>query len=384
MDYTQRFPWWRRDASLIAVLVAMAAVAFTGTYFFTKSYQRRQDSLAREWFRRGETSLTNGHPKEAVEELRTALRYSDTPKYRLKLAQALATDGNDQTDQAIAYFLNLWEEQPGNGLYNLELARLYARKNTTRLATQYYNGAIYGAWDENPAEQRREARMEYIQFLLNNNSPTQAQAEAITLAAGVPPHDIPGRFQAADVLMKTGEYERALEEYASLTRNDPARAALGAGNAAFQLGRFRSAAKYLNTAVDRGTQDSRAATRLEQAKSVVEADPAQRGASAAERARRVSEAYIVAGRRLQQCAEAQKQQLEITNPTTDLQKLYAEWASAGLKASPAKLARDPDARDDIMELVYRIEETTSRMCGQPSGTDWALLMLSRYGDGVLR
>jgi hypothetical protein len=167
-------------------------------------------------------------------------------------------------------------------------------------------------------------------------------------------------------------------------QGDPARAAFGAGNAAFQLGRFRSAAKYLSTAVERGATDPQAATRLEQAKLVLTVTPNERRTSAAGRARRVSEAYIVAGQRLRQCAEAQKQQVETTNPTTDLQKLYAEWATTRPKANPERLAQDPDARDEIMDLVSRIEETTSRMCGQPVGTDWALLMLSRHGDGVLR
>ena len=46
--------------------------------------------------------------------LRTAMLYQpDGRDYRLRLAQALAANGD--SDQAIAYFSNLWESQPSCG-----------------------------------------------------------------------------------------------------------------------------------------------------------------------------------------------------------------------------------------------------------------------------
>lgn len=378
---TQNFPWWRNDASVIAALVALAVVAFTVTLFFTHSFQSRQQMLAQRWFLRGENNLKNNDPRSAIVDLRTAMLYEpDGPTYRLRLAQALAANGD--INQAIAYFLNLWEEQPGQGLYNLELARLYSRDGQPKKATQFYNSAIYGAWDNNPAEERRQARLEYIDFLLANNSKTQAQAEAITLTAAVQPSDVAARFLAADVLMKTGEYDRALEQYLSLSRSDPARATLGAGQAAFQLGHFRSASKHLQTAIERGAKSAFVNSQLQQAKLVLALNPVQHRLSGAERARRVANAYATAGQRLHQCAIATKQRLDIEPPTTDLQKLYDEWSAMGPAPNRRKLANDPDQRDEVMDLVSRIEENTSRTCGLPTGADWALLMLSRFGEGV--
>jgi len=372
------FPWWRRDASVLAAMIALAAVAFSLAYFYTRSYQRHEDALARKWFQTGESDLTAGSPKQAVDDLRTALLYKpESPDYRLRLAQALSAAG--QTNQAIAYFLNLWEGQPGNGLYNLELARQYARTNETRLAVQHYNAAIYGAWDNDPAEERRRARLEYIDFLLSHNSPTQAQAEAITLQAGVLPHDIPNRFIAADVLFKTGEYDRAFDEYRNLLRNDAVRANLGAGLAAFQLGWFQSAVRYLSASK---VNDSAANFRLDQAKQVLAADPSQRRLAPEERARRVQSAYERAGQRLQQCASIQRQPVDLPVPITQFQKLYQEWSVNGPVKDLNDLARDPDHRDILMDLVGRIEQITARACGTPAGPDWALLMLARYGEGV--
>src|SRR5690242_14106777 len=102
MNDTDIFPWWRKDASILAALLALAAVSFVITFFFTRSYQKRQQALAERWFQRGETSLKQGKPQEAIIDLRTAMLYQpDGPQFRLRLAQALAA--HNETPQAIAY-----------------------------------------------------------------------------------------------------------------------------------------------------------------------------------------------------------------------------------------------------------------------------------------
>lgn len=373
-------PWWRNDAVIFAALVAIAAVAFAATYAITASYGRREDALARRWFRQGQTDLDAGRSNQAVADFRTALSYSrDNPQYRLRLAQALAAD-ND-IPQAIAYFLNLWEGQPGSGLFNLELARLYARSGDPRKAAQYYNNAIYGAWPDDPGLRRREARVEYIKFLMTQNQMAQAQAEAIALDAATPPGDTIGHMMAANLLLTAGDAEHAMAEYEALRKSDPAQSALGAGRAAFQLGRYRTAAEQLHTAIEHGVADPAARIMLDQAESILDLDPWKRGISAADRAKRVTTAYVQAGARLQQCAAAKQQQLEVTPATTDLQLLYDQWKKAGT-ALP-RLSRDPDFRDSVMDLAFQIEGATARDCGNSSdATDHALLALSKYGEGV--
>ena len=375
-------PWWRNDAVIFAALVIVAAIAFGTTYAITKSYARREDSLARHWYQLGDSDLSANHPKQAVADFRTALLYSrDNPQFRLRLAQALAAD-ND-VPQAIAYFLNLWEEQPGSGLYNLELARLYARDNDARKSAQYYNAAIYGIWPTDPVLHRRAARVEFIKFLLVQHQQAQAQAEAIALAASVPPGDIAGRLQAADMLVTTGDYDHALNEFSSLLKSAPAEAALGAGRAAFELGQFRSAAEYLHQAIEKGNKNPLAENLLARAQQVLNLDPWERHISADERAKRVTTAYVQAGDRLQQCAALKQQQLAVIPATTDMQQLYAEWLRTSVDAR--KLAHDPDLRDSIMDLVFRIENATASDCGAtPVGPDWALLTLARDGEGVQR
>lgn len=373
-------PWWRNDAVIFAALVLIAAFAFATTYAISASYGRREDSLARHWYGLGESHLNNRQPAAAIADFRTALLYSrDNPQYRLRLAQALAA--NNDVPQAIAYFLNLWDEQPGSGLLNLELARLYARDNQPRNATRYYNNAIYGLWPDNPVVHRRQARIEYVKFLLIQHQTAQAQAEALALTAATPPADTDGRLQAANLLLTTGDPEHALLEYEALKRAAPAQASLGAGRAAFELGHFRSAAEHLRTAIEHGVDDPGAKTTLAQAEQVLSFDPYERHISNEERAKRVTTAYVQAGDRLQQCANNKQQQLVVIPAITDLQMLYADWTKA--EANLRKLSRDSDLRDSMMDLAFRVENATAADCGQPtSGPDWALLMLSRYGEGV--
>jgi len=311
-----------------------------------------------------------------------ALLFSpDNPEYRLRLAQALAAD-ND-IPQAIAYFLNLWEQQPGNGPINLELAHLYARDHQPRQASRYYNNAIYGIWSDDAVARRRKARVDYIKFLMDQQQTTQAQAEAISLAGSIPPGDMDGQLQAADLLLATGDNDHALTAYDSLLKVDPARAGVGAAKAAFQMGYFRTAAERLRTAVEHGAQDPEAKRMLARAEAVLALDPAQRHLSNADRGKRVSTVYVQAGARLQQCAAQKQIQLQVVPPTSDLQLLYSDWNRNSSQLS--QLARDPDIRDFMMDLAFRIEAATASECGQPtSDSDWAIQMLSRYGDGVER
>jgi len=375
-------PWWRNDAVIFAALVAIAIVAFATTYGITRSYQRRQDALSRRWFQRGQDDLASGKAKSAVGDFRTALLFApDNPQYRLRLAQALSAD--NEIPQAIAYFLNLWEQQPGSGPINLELARLYARDRQPQQASHYFNNAIYGIWTDDPVSHRRQARTEYIRFLLDQQQTTQAQAEAISLAGAVPPGDTEGELQAAGLLLATGDADHAFTAYDSVLKYAPAQAALGAAKAAFQLGYFRTAAERLRTAIEHGVNDPAAKSMLSRAEAVLALDPSQRHLTNADRAKRVTTVYVQSGSRLQQCAAQKQIELQAVPPTSDLQLLYSDWTRNGPQLS--QLARDPDIRDFMMDLAFRIEATTAAECGPPtSDNDWAIQMLSRYGEGVER
>ncbi len=195
-----------RNELLLASLAALI-VLFIATGFSVTAYHAKEHSLAQRWYVRGERDLTAGHAEAAIEDFRTALIYSHNDALiEFKLAHALTVAG--QLRKARAYLLALWEREPGNGTVNLELAQLSARLGSVQEAIQYYHDALYGQWDENPAENRRMAGLDLAEFLIRIGQKAQAQAELIALTGGLP-NDPPLETRVGSLLMQTGEYEHA-------------------------------------------------------------------------------------------------------------------------------------------------------------------------------
>ena len=173
-----------------------------------------------------------------------------TRSRRLRLAQALAAAGRDA--EARAHLLTLREGTPGDGLINLELARLAARDADVPHAAQYYRDAIEGAWDRAPDTRRREARLELADLLVRHGPPAAAEGELIALAADLPPD--PGlHVRVGDLLMEAQQVRRAFDVYTAALRLDPAsvRAAQGAGESAFP-GQLRDRPTLLRAGCGRG------------------------------------------------------------------------------------------------------------------------------------
>ena len=54
------------------------------------------------------------------------------------------------------------------------------------------------------------------------------------------------------------------------------------------------------------------------------------------------------------------------------------------KAAKLRPPRNDGALDEIMDLVFEIEQQTQATCGTPDGLDQALLLLSQDRNGVER
>ena len=395
---------WRREATIIISLVAVGVLLFAVAWVLTRTFERRRDALARRWFNAGQQALTASQPQTAVADLRSALFYKDDDLYRLRLAEALAQA--NYTDQAKAYLLNLWEERPGSGNINLELARVAAQQHNTADAMRYYHGAIFGVWESDAIERRLETRLELVRFLLQQNQTSSAYAEISSLAASIPPDNPEMRTTAGDLFARTGDSANALTQYEMALKNDPhSFAALsGAAREAFASGKFRRAKQHLNAALREHPDDSALITLLEQTDLVLASDPLERYLPREQRVQRALTAFNQAGVRLQQCGapvslSASPATKKISNgadvnasagsanahkAAQDLAPLATEWNNLRPSMSARSLSLNSDLLENGVDLVSRIEQATDKTCGHPTGLDWALLQLANYGSEVER
>ncbi len=359
---------------LFAILSALAIVFFLFVGGLSKMYHAQQDSLANRWFSRGAADLNAQKFDAAMIEFRTALRYSrDDYDYQLNLAKSLI--GLRRTAEARSYLVNLWERRPENGDVNLALARIAAQNDETDQAQRYYHNAIYAAWPADELTQRRETRVELIEYLLKIKANEQAQAELIALAANLGDDPVQ-QVRAGDLFLRVQDYEHALASFRmalkSGRRNEAALA--GAGSAAFQLGQYAVAYKYLESALAESPADAQSAALLKTTELVMRMDPFQRGISAAHRNKIVTADFATAGERLKSCGL-----LPVTDAASS--NLATTWQEMKGRITERNLERDPDLVESAMDLVFEIERETANTCGTPTGADRALLLIAKSHEG---
>src|ERR1700722_12900717 len=317
-------PYLAREPLLLAALAALALVLFAAVGGLSRAFHAQQQALGQRWFNRGVADLKARNFDAAIAEFRAALRYSrDDYTYQLNLAEALRGLGHN--GEAQAYFINLWEREPEDGLVNLELARIGAQRGETQKALRYYHNAIYATWPGDQEVERRETRLELIEFLLKIGAKAQAQAELVALSDNLangssqdePSQDGSSQHEAAqdeaaqqeriaELFLRVQDYEHALAAYRAALRSDrhnPA-ALAGAGMAAFDLGLYPVAQRYLQVAAAAEPGDAQIAATLKIAEQALEMDPFRRDISVAQRDRIVVQAFASAGERVRACNRA--------------------------------------------------------------------------------
>ena len=367
----QSLKWYStREPIILLVLTVIAVAFFLAVSVLSKAYHARQASQAEKWYRRAAYDQKRGYLDRAASEFRAAELHSrGNFNYQLGLAQTLAALG--RTDEAYSYLLNLREKQPESGTVNLELARIFAKKGDAATAIRYYHNALYAAWPPDAENQRLAGRLELIEFLLRQNDKTQAQSELLALAANLPP-DAGVHSQMGDLFFRSQDYEHSLAQYQEVLKanaKDPA-TLRGAGQSAFESGRYGLARRYLQAAVEANPSDSTSAELLNTAELVLNMDPFLRRISVSQRHQIVINAFATAGERLKACT--------ITGTTGP--SFESKWKEMKPHISKLGLKQDPDLVDTAMNLVFAIEQSASAQCGAPAGKDQALLLISRLRE----
>lgn len=374
----------RRDILLLVLLFTIAVALFLFTRSMAAKERQLDTNVAAFWFSEGQGQVRSGEMEQAVDSFRKATnRDHDNRVYVLALANALAAAGH--IDEARQALLRLRESAPENGEINLYLARLVAKRGDVAEAVRYYHNALYGLWTGSQIdEELRNVRVELINFLIVHQQHSAALSEVLILGASIPEGDGAGQIEAGQLFLKAGDSEHALRHFVralALSRNNAA-ALEGAGNAAFQLGDYARASRYLEAALAQGSGSDSDRQLLDVTRMILSNDPLASHLRTAERNRRVMVDFDQALRRLQSCLSQRADGKD--KATLGLQALETDALAMQSKLRPGNLVRDPELLGSAMELISKIEETTNITCGEPSGLDRALLLMSRKHQGALQ
>lgn len=252
-----------RDVTALLSLFAVTVILAALTYFLFTSFSKHRENLAQRWLGRGRAAMASGHPEQAVQALRSALEYEDRQRQidlqretEIELATALAAAGQDS--EAMAYFNTLLEAEPGNGLINLQIARLSVKQGHEDAAIESYQRALDGTWHGDGYLRRLQVRLELSEYLLRQHDTARARGELIT-ASGNAPDEPNVKLRIASLLEQAQDSASAFEIYRKLAVNRPPRleALEGAGRAAASMGRYLEAKQYLTRALNDAALETR-------------------------------------------------------------------------------------------------------------------------------
>lgn len=359
-----------RELVLLLVLVGVTIAAFFGTRSIADSNEALRRRQAAAWHDAAQRTPRGQDAGAAVVALRRAvLKDRDNRQYRLELADALAARRLD--GEARRVLLALRDTQPEDPEANLRLARLEARAHGADAARRYYENALSSLWRPEQADERRRVRVELIEFLLAHAERARALSELLLLAATLP-EDPAVQAHVGRMFLAAGNARLALDHLALAVRLDSTNAVAlaGAGEAAFDLGDYTRALRYLKGAA---RDDARAEELRDVTELVLRHDPLEPRLRAAERGRRLLSSLHQAAQRLDSCLGAPligaKESLDA------LRRELLDFETAFQGRPPQQIV---DLAADGVDLVYRAERAAEQHCtAEPTPFDRALVLIGR-------
>jgi tetratricopeptide (TPR) repeat protein len=367
----------------LVVLIVLSVVVVIG-FLLTRAVARANDRLrlddAAVSFAAAERDLAAGRHDEAIAAFRRAATIDRTNRqYRLALVRALVTARQDNAARQV--LVGIRQLSPEDSEVNLQLAQLEARQGDTAAAIRYYQNALYGAWRVNDESRRREARVEFVRYLLAHDERSRALSELLILSANLP-DQVTSQLEAGTLFRRAGDSRRALDHFRHALRLDPdnGRALAGAGESAFDLGDYTAARGYLRAAASdpASPEYGRSTELLQVADLVLERDPLRPRLSLRDRWDRLATGVSRAHERLQTCIAGGTSLTE--DDRRSLESLLAEIVAFEHAHAHPLRDRAIEPVEAGLNLVYRAEQRTAP-CSPPSVLDRALLIVGhRYDD----
>jgi tetratricopeptide (TPR) repeat protein len=362
------------DVVVFMTLTLVSLTLYGITTLLFRSFERHRQHLAVHWSQVGHDEMLQGHPEQAAASMRQAVSYSPSNRdYDLLLARALADAGH--TDEAVNYFLNLWESTPGDGFINLELARLFRKKGLSQESVRYYHASIFGDWPGDAPSRRRGIRLELSDYLASLHQNSAARAELLIASGNAPDNvhidlTLGGKFEAM------GATVDALNSYKKATVENPHNvdALMAAGRMSLESGDYEAARQFLDVAGAQTQQPGELRDRVlamkYDADRLFELSTSDR-LPAKERAEHLLLGKTIAEKRFDACS---KEPGAATSPA--MMGLKSRW-SAVKKTRADEIEVNPTLEIMIAGLIRDAEIATSVACGPPSGDDAFLLKLAR-------
>jgi len=366
-----------RELMVLLVLTAAVVIGLFVTRAVAHANHRLKLKDAAVWSAAAERDLADGRSESAITALhRAATIDPHNRQYRLALAVALVALHHDSAARQV--LVGMRQTLPEDSEVNLLLARLEAREGNTAGAIQGYQSALYGTWAADEDGRRRQARVEFVRYLLAQGEQSRALSELLILSGNLPDR-LPFQIETGELFRDAGDPRRALDHFRRALRlaPDDRRALAGAGEAAFELGEYAAARAHLRAAdPDRSTpQSARLAELRDIADFVLERDPLRPQLSFRNRWDRLRLATSRARERLAAC---------FGSPSLEPQR-RRDLESLGARIAALEAAHRRRSRERAIEpiemglsLVYQIERQTAG-CAAASPLDRALLLVGdRY------
>jgi tetratricopeptide (TPR) repeat protein len=357
-------------STILVTLILILSFTFTG--FLSSAYKNQKESRGRAHYDLGQAALRAGDLQQAIEEYRKALLFlPDDSDYGLSLAIALVDSG--RLDEAESHLQELLEGNPTNGVINLMLARVAAKRKETNQAIDYYQRAVYGYWPQSNISARRAARWELVSLLQKQDRRNELVGELMQLYANAP--DEPNeKSKIGFMLLQYGATSNAVEVFRDLARDHPkyVEAHHGLGEAYFDSGDYVAARREVQQAIHLDPRDKENVQLLALANAVIGIDPALPRLSTADRLARSHALLERVLRDLSECVLANGGKL-----APPLQQRI-DGANV-LLASKAKGA--DDYLFQLQDTAQQLWKDKKDFCGNISKPDRALdVVLTRLGQ----
>jgi tetratricopeptide (TPR) repeat protein len=340
---------------------------FPLTGLLASYYHAQERHRAETYFQQGEALVSAGRVEQGVDQYRSALSLAPrNDRYQVALATALFKLG--RLDEAEAYLTDLTLEQPNDAVANRMLAQIAERQGRTDEAVTFYHRAIYGYWAQNPRQNRIETRFELVTVLMRAKQKQQASAELMQTVADAP--DQPAvEDRVGNLLLDLGYPSNARDVFREVLARSPkdAGAALGAAQASFALGDFRSAGEEYRRAVRLNPENQAARARQAETEKILADDPTVPTLSASERyarSRALAEAALAS---MEQC-------LPLDSPEA---QTFVAWMNQFPAARPARATSITPA---VLQLAQQAWAERLRLCGPPpADQEWIGILMREVG-----